>query len=56
MQCETTDELKAPVYHQANQQSIKNVQNTRTRRTGLLTVTEKPPGIYHVTVISFSSL
>lgn len=38
------DDTKHSPYHQSNQQCMKGPPNTRTRRSGLLTVTEKPPG------------
>jgi hypothetical protein len=45
MQCENADEAKNTMYLPTNQQNAKTSSNSRTRRSGILTVTEKPPGI-----------
>lgn len=43
MQCENLDDSKHGSYLQQNQQCVKQA-NPRTRRSGLPTVTGKPPG------------
>ena len=52
MQCESMDEAKNVMYHSNNQQNVKTSPNSRTRRSGILTVTEKPPGIFNFSIFT----